>query len=107
MKKVVLLASFATIASAGVLVVAQQNSVVPQPRAEALPAPGTGSPKVSRTVAKPDGVMPTVPAGFTVTTYAEMPTLRMMAYAPNGDLFVSSRASNTIVVFRDANNDGT
>src|SRR5688572_18221827 len=107
MKRVVLIASLVTIASAGGLVVAQQNSAVPQPRADALPAPGTGSPKVSRTVPKPDGVMPTVPAGFTVTTYAEMPTPRMMAYAPNGDLFVSSPASNTIVVLRDANNDGT
>ena len=61
-------------ASAGALVVAQQNSIVPQPRAEALPAPGTGSPKVSRTVPKPEAVMPTVPAGFTVTTYAELPS---------------------------------
>src|SRR5688572_21173713 len=107
MKRVVLIASLVTIASAGGLVVAQQNSAVPQPRADALPAPGTGSPKVSRTVPKPDGVMPTVPAGFTVTTYAELPTPRMMAYAPNGDLFVSSPAANTIVVLRDANNDGT
>ena len=37
-------------ASAGALVVAQQTSVVPQPRAEALPAPGTGSPE-----GQPDG----------------------------------------------------
>ena len=51
--------------------------------------------------------MPTVPAGFTVTTYAELQTPRMMVYAPNGDLFVSSPAANTIVVLRDANNDGT
>src|SRR5687768_15583877 len=107
MKQVVVFASLVTIASAGVLVVAQQNSAVPQPRADALPAPGTGSPKVSRTVPKPDGLMPTVPAGFTVTTYAELPAPRMMAYAPNGDLFVSSPASNTIVVLRDVNNDGT
>ena len=33
MKRVVLLASFMTFAAAGVLVVAQQTSVVPQPRA--------------------------------------------------------------------------
>jgi glucose/arabinose dehydrogenase len=31
----------------------------------------------------------------------------MMVYAPNGDLFVSSPASNTITVLRDTNNDGT
>ena len=102
----VFLASLVTMASAGALVVAQQNSIVPQPRAEALPAPGTGSPKVSRTVPKPEAVMPTVPAGFTVTTYAELPRPRMMVYAPNGDLFVSSPGDNIIVVLRDSNNDG-
>src|SRR6185503_7935899 len=53
------------------------------------------------------GLMPIVPAGFTVTTYAELQAPRMMVYAPNGDLFVSSPAANTIVVLRDANNDGT
>jgi len=106
MKRVVLLASLMTFASAGVLVVAQQTSVVPQPRANALPAPGTGSPKVSRTVPKPEGALPTVPAGFTVTTYAELLAPRMMVYAPNGDLFVSSPSANTIVVLRDTNNDG-
>jgi glucose/arabinose dehydrogenase len=51
--------------------------------------------------------MPSVPAGFTVTTYAELPSPRMMVYAPNGDLFVSSPGTNTITVLRDANNDGT
>jgi glucose/arabinose dehydrogenase len=102
----VFLASLVTMASAGALVVAQQNSIVPQPRAEALPAPGSGSPKVSRTVPKPDGLMPTVPAAFTVTTYAELPRPRMMVYAPNGDLFVSSPGDNIIVVLRDTNNDG-
>jgi glucose/arabinose dehydrogenase len=50
--------------------------------------------------------MPTVPAGFTVSVYAELPSPRMMVYAPNGDLFVTSPATNTITVLRDANNDG-
>jgi glucose/arabinose dehydrogenase len=86
---------------------AQQNTVVPQPRANALPAPGTASPKPSRPAPKPDGVSPMVPAGFTLTTYAELPSPRMMVYAPNGDLFVSSPGTNTITVLRDANNDGT
>ena len=89
------------------VVSAQQNTVVPQPRANALPAPGTASPKPSRPAPKPEGVTPSVPAGFTVTTYAELPSPRMMAYAPNGDLFVSSPGTNTITVLRDANNDGT
>ncbi|HZJ33872.1 MAG TPA: hypothetical protein VFD21_20015, partial [Vicinamibacterales bacterium] len=107
MKRVLFLASLMTFASAGAFVVAQQTSTVPQPRAEALPAPATAAPKVSRTVPKPEGVTPTVPAGFTVTTYAELLAPRMMVYAPNGDLFVSSPNANTIVVLRDANNDGT
>ena len=50
--------------------------------------------------------MPKVPDGFTVSVYAELPTPRMMVYAPNGDLFVSSPAANSITVLRDANNDG-
>ena len=62
------------------------------PRRCRRPAPGV--PKVSRTVPKPEAVMPTVPAGFTVTTYAELQAPRMMVYAPNGDLFVSSPAAN-------------
>ena len=89
------------------IVSAQQNTVVPQPVASTLPAPGTASPKPSRPAPKPEGVSPSVPAGFTVSTYAELPSPRMMAYAPNGDLFVSSPGTNTITVLRDANNDGT
>jgi glucose/arabinose dehydrogenase len=50
--------------------------------------------------------MPMVPAGFTVSVYAELQAPRLMVYAPNGDLFVSSPAANNITVFRDANNDG-
>ena len=72
------------------IVSAQQNTVVPQPVASTLPAPGTASPKPSRPAPKPEGVMPSVPAGFTVSSYAELPSPRMMVYAPNGDLFVSS-----------------
>ena len=38
--------------------------------------------------------------------YAELRAPRLMVYAPNGDLFVSSPAANTITVLRDPNNDG-
>src|SRR5688500_12452442 len=105
MKRTLFIASLAAISAVGL--VAQQNSSVPQPRADALPAPGTGTPNPGRNVPKPEAVMPTVPTGFTVTSYVELQAPRMMAYAPNGDLFVSSPAANTIVVLRDANNDGT
>ncbi len=86
---------------------AQQNSVAQPPRgADALPAPGPATPKFGATVPRPEGVLPVVPAGFTVTSYAELQAPRMMVYAPNGDLFVSSPAANNITVLRDANNDG-
>jgi len=84
---------------------AQQNSTAPQPRASTLPAVGPAQPKPSRTVPRPDGVLPKVPDGFTVSVYAELQAPRMMVYAPNGDLFVSSPSANRITVLRDANND--
>ena len=106
MKRAVLLASLWSLTLSGALLVAQQNATAPQPRADALPQPGPASPKPSRIVPKPEGVMPTVPAGFSATVYAELQAPRMMVYAPNGDLFVSSPAANNITVLRDANNDG-
>lgn len=51
-------------------------------------------------------MLPTVPAGLSVASYAELRGPRMMVYAPNGDLFVSSPSTNSIHVLRDANHDG-
>ncbi len=99
-------AGLAAIVLATSVLVAQQNTVVPQPRANALPAPGGASPKPSRAVARPEGMMPKAANGFTVTPYADLRSPRMMAYAPNGDLFVSSPGANNITILRDANNDG-
>ncbi len=96
----------AAAAIAGSVLLAQQNSTAPQPRANALPAVAPAQPKFGRTVPRPEGTLPKVPDGFTVSVYAELPTPRMMVYAPNGDLFVSSPAANSITVLRDANNDG-
>src|SRR4030095_15920955 len=93
------------IIATGVLA-AQQNTEVPQPRANALPAPATASPKPSRSVTRPEGASPKAPSGFTVTSYADLRAPRMMVYAPNGDLFVSSPGANNITVLRDTNNDG-
>ena len=92
-------------ALAGVLT-AQQSSLPPQPQADKLPAPGTGTPKPSRPVPKPEGAAPTAPSGFKVVSYAVLQGPRMMVYAPNGDLFVSSPGTNSITVLRDKNNDG-
>ncbi len=47
-----------------------------------------------------------VPAGFTITKYAEgLDKPRMMAVAPNGDVYVSNRVAGTITLVRDANRD--
>src|SRR5262250_3413480 len=88
------------------VVSAQRSSGPPQPHADRLPAVSAPRPNRGSLVEKPASAMPIVPAGFTVSVYAEMRAPRMMVYAPNGDLFVSSPQSNNITVLRDANNDG-
>jgi len=85
---------------------AQQNSVHPQPRAGELPSPAKATANQNRRVPQPEGTLPKVPGGFSVRSYAELRGPRMMVYAPNGDLFVSSPSTNSIVVLRDANHDG-
>ena len=104
MKSALLVAAAVLIPSA--VLFSQQNSTAPQPRANALPAVGPAQPKFGRPVPRPDGMLPKVPDGFTVSVYAELPAPRRMVYAPNGDLFVSSPIANSITVLRDANNDG-
>lgn len=100
--------AFVVIAFLGMcaIIAAQRSSGPPQPRADRLPAIGAPRPNRGTLVEKPAGAMPMVPAGFTVSVYAEMRAPRMMVFAPNGDLFVSSPATNSITVLRDANNDG-
>jgi glucose/arabinose dehydrogenase len=88
------------------VVTAQRSSAPPQPHADRLPAVSAPRPNRGMLVDKPTSAMPVAPNGFTVSVYAEMRAPRMMVYAPNGDLFVSSPATNTITVLRDANNDG-
>jgi glucose/arabinose dehydrogenase len=84
----------------------QTRTVPPQPMADRLPPVAPARPSRGILVDKPAALMPTVPAGFTVSVYAELQAPRMMVYSPNGDLFVSSPAANNITVLRDANNDG-
>ena len=88
------------------VLVAQRTSTPPQPQAQRLAPIGPARPNRGALVDKPAAVTPSVPAGFTVSVYAELQAPRMMVYAPNGDLFVSSPAANNITVLRDANNDG-
>jgi glucose/arabinose dehydrogenase len=88
------------------VLIAQRPAAPPQPQAQRLPPIGPARPNRGALVDKPAAITPSVPAGFTVSVYAELQAPRMMVYAPNGDLFVSSPAANNITVFRDANNDG-
>ncbi len=48
-----------------------------------------------------------VPAGFSVQTYASgLKGVRLMALAPNGDLFVSETRAGRVLVLPDRNHDG-
>jgi glucose/arabinose dehydrogenase len=88
-------------AAIGAVLAAQQR----QPQ---LPAPSQAKPNPSRVIPRPEGALPKVPDGFTVSVFADdVASARMMEYAPNGDLFVTQTAANSIIVLRDTNNDGT
>ena len=88
------------------LLAAQRTSNPPQPQPGRLPPVGPAQPNRGILVEKPSAAAPIVPNGFTVSVYAELTAPRMMVYAPNGDLFVSSPAANNITVLRDTNGDG-
>src|SRR5689334_4499026 len=64
---------------------------------------------------KPDKVAPTAermagikaPAGFTVTPFATgLKNARIIAVAPNGNVYVSRRDQGDVLLLRDANGDG-
>jgi len=94
---------------AGVVVV---TALLAAQSAPPLPAP-FATPwfrKSTRVVAMPDGHTLTVPAGFTVSVFADkLQMARFMVLAPNGDVFLSEPASRTggkITVLRDTDKDG-
>lgn len=62
----------------------------------------------SRKVDRPEGAALSLPKGFSVNVYSEgiFRNPRMMAEAPNGDVFVADSFANKIIVLRDANGDG-
>src|SRR5690606_13894460 len=47
-----------------------------------------------------------LPPGFTITKFAEMSNPRMIVVAPNGTVYISQRASGTLVMLKDTNRDG-
>ena len=59
---------------------------------------------------RPAGRLPQVPEGFRVNLFAEnvggMNSPRLMAVAPNGDVFAAESGDHRISVFRDADGDG-
>src|SRR5215468_2972132 len=74
-----------------------------------LPEPFT-TPSVRNTaqvVAKPESAQLKAPAGFSVSIFADnLQGPRTMLYAPNGDLFVAQSRDGSVIILRDANNDG-
>jgi glucose/arabinose dehydrogenase len=58
-------------------------------------------------VSQPEGVMPKVPAGFTIQKWAsDLRNPRVIVTAPNGDIFVAESQANRVSVLRDADGDG-
>ncbi len=53
-----------------------------------------------------EGKMPTAPAGFRVSLFADLPNARWIYQLPNGDVLVSQADSSRITLLRDADGDG-
>src|SRR4030095_7722347 len=65
--------------------------------------------KRTQVVRMPDGRQLSVPAGFTVSVFADqLPMARFLALAPNGDVFLSQpvRDAGRITILRDTDKDG-
>ena len=100
----------AAVASAACCVVVAahaQQFGPPQPK-PALPPPFAtkavrNSPQV---LGWPAGKMPTAPAGFKVSLFADLPNARWIYVLPNGDVLVSQAESSRITLLRDADGDG-
>jgi glucose/arabinose dehydrogenase len=54
----------------------------------------------------PDGAMPQVPRGFTISIFARLPEPTWMAIAPNGDVFCSQTNTRSILLLRDTDGKG-
>jgi len=81
---------------------AQQAPQLPEPFAT------PSAPNQSRSVPQPPGAQLNVPAGFSVSLYADnLRGPRTMIFGPGGDLFVAESRAGSIVILRDTNNDGS
>jgi len=60
----------------------------------------------SQRIARPKGALPVAPEGFSVSVFAHVPDARLMAVAPNGDVFVAEPDFGKVAVMRPSA-DGT
>ena len=78
--------------------------------AKNLPKPfdTKSSVKPSKKIPQPVDAKLFVPKGFKVNVFAEgdFNNPRMMALAPNGDIFVADSRANAVIILRDKNKDG-
>ncbi|HWU55536.1 MAG TPA: hypothetical protein VN175_08545, partial [Rhizomicrobium sp.] len=62
----------------------------------------------NQNIPRPPGMKPQAPKGFTVSIFADkLDNARGLLTAPNGDVFVSERASGKITLLRDSKGTGT
>lgn len=107
MKKTLCLASI--LFAAGAAQAADQPGQKFQISPTALPKPYAtpGGANRSETIARPAGVMPSAPKGFTVSLFAaDLTNARWMAVAPNGDVFLAEPSAGKVTLLRDADHDG-
>ena len=74
-----------------------------------MPAPNLPSSVTNNSTLVPraNNQLPQVPAGFTVQLYATgLNNPRLLATAPNGDIFVAQPGANSVVVLRGAGSNG-
>lgn len=73
-----------------------------------LPAPSAGTAAIANVVPPPAGALPKVPAGFSVSLFAQgLQAPRATRVAPNGDIFVSEQTAGRIRVLRAADGAAT
>ena len=105
-----LLRAVSLVAFGGVLIAVQPASAqVTYGKKPQLPAPfatrsaGNGPSGVK----PPKGFLPTVPAGFQVSLFAEhFKVPRFLTTAPNGDIFVADSGAGQVIVLRDPQRTG-
>ena len=86
----------------------RRYNITPQslPQARVQNEPAMRNPP--RVVPRPAGAGFNLPPGFQINVYAEggFQNPRMLALAPNGDVFLTDSQANTVIILRDTNGDG-